>query len=882
MKKILFLITFCISSLANNISNQDLNLNGSVKTYTKAMISTEDYIKVSLVDVVLETVSQSNNAKAAREKVKQAKLKIDYAKADYLPSVNGQYKLSRTESKPGDDGEGNKYFNDESYKLSVNQNIYKGGATRNEVQSLEKKYEIEKNNYRLVIAKEIENAIKAYFDVLFNYQSFNVNVENMERLNEILEIINIKYESGAASIGNLSNVKASVSNAESKLIRVQSKFNESLEFYLYIVGDEFIKTFPFEDEFDTNVDDFENIVNQSILNNMKIKNYDLKIATEKFNLLKAKSPFKPKVDLELSGEQILDEEDYVEDSRNYKAQVLMSYNFYNKGKDKNKILQLNSKIRELKFRKKEEIRKLKWSLSKLHRSIISIADASVSKEKEVVASKEMVVAYWDGFKLGEQDLQELLQGQRQLNSAQIELIENKKSTITDYFKLLSNTGELLNYFRLDIESDDFIDFTKSDYRNLLTKELNDDDENILKDEFSSSNEIKEENSAIDIIEKDTNTTKPIEPVIEDIKPIVEKDSIDDLLNYEKIFLESPVTKWTIWIHDFEKVYNALEFAKVKNMSDNIFIFDTLKNNRIKSNIAYDIYDTEEIATEVMNDLNITKKSKKVVNTEYIINKYKDFKNKKLETKRKVKKVKKFETDAIFKKKFLTSDKNNYTINISSFSSIDEAKKLILDENIVKNSFVFNYGDEKEWTKVMYGVFTSYDEANDALEQLNNIKEKYEPIIELLDSKQKLYYKYNTYNPLEEIKNEVSKETIQEKPIVVINEIEGDFKETFLNAPENRFTINLATLLDEESVRRFTKRYKNKINFFIFKFGADKTYYKVMTGVFTSKSEAYNTIENLDDRLKRNKPRVENIQIKQKLYFKYNKDSIEKENIVEVE
>ena len=304
MKKILFLITICISLIANNISNQDLNLNGSVKTYTKAMISTEEYIKVSLVDVVLETVSQSNNAKAAREKVRQAKLKIDYVSADYLPSINGTYKLSRTESKPGDDGEGNKYFNDESYKLSVSQNIYKGGATKNEVQSLEKKYEIEKNNYQLVIAKEIENAIKAYFDVLFNYQSFNVNVENMERLNEILEIINIKYESGAASIGNLSNVKASVSNAESKLIRVQSKFNESLEFYiLYIVGDEFIKTFPFEDEFNTDVDDFENIVNKSILNNMKIKNYDLNIAAEKFNLLKAKSPFKPKVDLELSGEQ---------------------------------------------------------------------------------------------------------------------------------------------------------------------------------------------------------------------------------------------------------------------------------------------------------------------------------------------------------------------------------------------------------------------------------------------------------------------------------------------------------------------------------------------------------------------------------------------------
>ena len=39
-----------------------------------------------------------------------------------------------------------------------------------------------------------------------------------------------------------------------------------------------------------------------------------------------------------------------------------------------------------------------------------------------------------------------------------------------------------------------------------------------------------------------------------------------------------------------------------------------------------------------------------------------------------------------KKKFLTSDKNNYTINISSFSSIDEAKKLIIDEKNSKKFF----------------------------------------------------------------------------------------------------------------------------------------------------------------------------------------------------
>lgn len=876
MKKIFFLITLIISLYADNILDKDGVVKSDVSTYRDNVVDTKEYIKVSLIDVVLETVSQSNNAKAARERVRQAKLKIDSAKGDYLPSINGTYKISQTDNQPGADGHTHNYYNDESYKLSITQNLYKGGETTHEIDRLEKKYEVVKNNYKLVIAKEIENAIKAYFDVLFNFKSFNVNVENMERLNEILEIVNIKYESGASSIGNLSNIKASVSNAESKLIRVQSKFNAALEFYAYIVGDEFLKTFPYEDDFDTSVDDFDKIIFKAIEENKTIQNIKLNIAAEKFNLKKTNALFKPKVDLELSGENILDQEDYENDEQNYKAQVLLSYNFYNKGKDKNKILTINSKIRELVYRQKEEVRKLKWTLSKLHRSIISITNASVSKKDEVLASEEMVASYWDGFKLGEQDLQELLQGQRQLNSAQLELIDNKKSAITDYFKLLAGTGELLNYFRLDIDADNYIDFTKSDYRNLLQKELEEHSEDTVADAnviqdldsvFQEDNNTTNDDSLIENIDlnssldlnstivEDLNTTN----VKTDIE-VIKKDSIDDLLNFKNLFLESDSSKWTIWLHYFEKVYQALDFAKEKNISENIFVFDTLVNNQVKSNIAYNIFDTKELAIQSMEDLNITKVNNKVVNVKNIKSKYKNFKNKKLQTK--IKKVKKFQTDIAFKKKFLSATKESYTINITSFSSMKQAEDLVKSEKITKESFIFTYGEENEWVKVVYGVFNTYEDAKIALDNLPNIKDKYEPVIEIIEIKQKLYEKYQDLKS-----NQIVEPVIQEN----VEDSTEDFKTKFLNADSELYTINLATLMNLESANKFNKRYKNKIELFVFKFGADKTYYKAMTGVFSSREEALNAVKTLDKNLRRNSPRVEKIGIKQKLYFKYNSD-----------
>jgi len=844
IKKLIKIILFL--GLLFSISNaEELELNGGVSTFKKDIVDRDDYIKVSLIDVVLETVSQSNNVKAAREKVIQSNIKLEDAKAAYLPSIDGTYKSARTETKPGDNENSNKYFGDESYKLSITQNIYAGGQTYTEIKSLEKKYEVAKNAYRLVIAKEIENAIKAYFDVLFNFNSLTVNIENMGRLEEVLEIVNIKYESGATTLGDLSSIKANVSNAESKLIKIQSKFNESLEYYKYIVGDQFVKTFPYEENFDTTIDDFEKIVQQAIENNINIQTYKLNIESQKYQLINSKSGFKPRIDLELSTEKVTDQEDFVENERNNKVEVLFSYNFYNKGKDKNKILTMNSLIRELNYRLKEEIRKLKWTLSKLHKSIGASTNASVSTKAEVIASQEMVNAYWDGFKLGEQDLQELLQGQRQLNSAQLDLIANKKSAISDYFKLLSSTGELLSYFKLNINEDNFIDFSRSDYTNLLfTPEDDVLEENV--------NEPKKEEVAAEV-----ETIKPIVPV--DDKIIDKKNTLDDLLAFESEFLKSD-TKWTVRIYYFDKMYQALDFGNENKIFENIFVFDTLDGNTVKTNIAYNIFDTEQQAQESADALNVGSLDKKVMRIKDIKELHNDFKNKKLQTKQKLKKVKKerpFFTNQKFKQRFLNASKDLYTINITSLSSIAQAKELVEKEKIYENSFVFTYGEENEWVKVMYGVFETYEEADIALEKLENIKVKYEPVIEIIKSKQELYEKYKDNNVVNDDL------VLEQSPL-------DDFEYSFLNAPAEYYSLNLATLYSKESGETFALKNSDAVDVFVFKFGQNVSMYKAMGGVYATYDEANRALRALPNNLKRNKPRIEKIEIKQKLYFKYNR------------
>jgi len=890
MKKKSFFNIFIIFILVTSLFSQNLPLDNTSKNKTAANKSYDDknqYIKVSLIDVVLETVSQSNNVKAAREKLIQAKIKLDDSSSGYLPSLDATYKNARIRTSPGNDGASNKFYNDESYKLAVTQNLYAGGSTYNEIKSLEKKYDVAKNEYKIAISKEIENAIKAYFDVLFNFKSLTVNIENMDRLNEVLEIVNIKYESGAASIGDLSSIKANVSNAESKLIKIQSKFNEALEYYKYIVGDDFTKTFPYEDTFDTSVDDFDTIIEKAIANNITIKNFKLNIEAQKFKLISAKSSFRPKIDLELSNEKITDQEDYVEDENNYKAQIVLSYNFYNKGKDKKKMFSLNSMVRELEYKRQEEIRKLKWTLSKLQRSITSVSNVSVSTKAEVAASQEMVKAYWEGFKLGEQDLQELLQGQRQLNSAQLALIENKKTIIQDYFKLLSSVGELLDYFRLDIAQDNFIDFGKSEYKNLLKTQIDKKDivDNTVKnndiiDISMEPSSIQEDNTnntdtnatvvTIDnnVTKNEDNTTKTIEN-----KKLEDPYNLDNLLAFKGKFQQASDDKWTIRVYYFDKLYQALDFSKNEEISNNIFVFDTLYQNEVKTNIAYKIFDTQEQAKDALKDIKSISVKKEVINIKAIKEMYQQFKNKKLQPE--VKKLKPFQTNPIFKKEFLEADDNLYTINIASFSSIKDAQELIDEEKIYRNSFVFLYGDQKEWVKVVYGLFQTYEEASLELEKRKALKQKYDPIIETINSKKELYRKYNKEEENKTLlsKKEIDKKIKQKAAIRYKNKniakIAKAFQEDFMKAPKEYYTLNLATLYNEKQIETYYKRNSPYIDVFVFPFGEDFTRYKAVGGIYATYKEAKNAFKQIPSHLRQNQPRIEKIEIKQKLYRKYN-------------
>lgn len=731
------------------INNQMLKSNDILGKYDKnSSTDITKFKKVSLMDVVLETVSNSDLLKAEREQIIQSEIKLKDAIAGYYPTLNFQSENKGTTMTAVPERRTFKYYNDRNYKFILNQNLYSGGDTSNTIKSLEKKLELEKNQYQIVLQDEITKAIKAYFDVVFANRTVLATESNMKNLNKILEIVQVKYDNGAASIGDLTAIKANVSNSQTQLTKVRSNLTAAMRYYEYMVGENYAQTMPYEKNFNINVSTFDLLYERGIKNNNNILGFYKSIDAEKFNLKSKESGFSPKLDFEAAIDNVMDSDNFKGRTTETYGLFTITFNLYNGGKDKNKILTSYSAIREANFKLEEEKKKLKWNISKLFTSIQSTNESLKSNISEVISLRKMVDAYWEDFNLGHQDLQTLLQGHKQLNSAETELIKYENNNITDFFTLLGYTGDLLAFFDMDPEHPKFIDFSKSNYSQDV----------YIDDKFLNEKERLEREQEKKDAEELRNSLA---------SKAIKDENID---NFTKNFLAANDEFYTIEMGTFANQNDAVDFIKDKDLDKNAFAYNSIENLVVGSKVVYGIFLNPEAAKVEIDKLpkeikqkNITvKKVKDVKNNynEYIVGlkvKTPDPEVKLIEKTNTIEKVKQekkvaqFQFNEVSKNNFLKANPEFYTINITSFNDKKELEK-ILTENpaLYENSFVYNYSNGTSLVRWDYGIYPTYNDAQKAIETLGDIGDTYYPVVQKISNEQEL----NNTNIVPEVKEQV--------------------------------------------------------------------------------------------------------------------------------
>ncbi len=398
---------------------------------------------LSLKEAVLKSLNRSNKILSAKQKVVQAKQKLNEKKAAYKPRVllygtgGGVYHNVK-------DGLEQTYV-EGSAELSLTQNLYTGGKVSNNVKKEKQNLKIAVYKFRSDVEKEILEIIESYINIVYEKRGIKATRDNMQDLQKILNIVTIKEQSGASSKGDLNYIRSNVENAMSALVKAESKYQNAISFYKYFIGNRDEKNRPNQENFAISVDDKNSTMQKVYKFNAKLQIAQAKIKMQKYDYRAKKSPFKPNLDFIMTTKKKSTRAENIPMEDKASAILSLNYNLYNGGKDKAILLKAKSKIAELYYKLTDLKESTTFNTHQMYENMISSQDSLKHTKKEVQANLKVTKSYWDSFKYGEQDIQALLLAQRALNRSQLDEIKEEKNFTLGSYKLLAQTGELLEF-----------------------------------------------------------------------------------------------------------------------------------------------------------------------------------------------------------------------------------------------------------------------------------------------------------------------------------------------------------------------------------------------------------------------------------------------------
>jgi outer membrane protein TolC/cell division septation protein DedD len=406
---------------------------------------------ITFYRAVINSVEKNPTVKVSKEILTQSEYVVEETKGDYYPQgtlgTTHEY-YSKQQETTGHDSYFKNYGN-----VKLKQKLYDWGELKYKVKEKEFNRDSSRYKYQHAIEEETLKAAKAYLDVVFKKMSLKINRENMQKLNEIQKIAKTKKELGAVSEGDVASIEASYTTAQSQMIKIESEYYDAVSFYNHFVEEDRNDKMPFEYKFDIKLSDLKHYIETTLRRNLAISAIEAKMAAAQSKFDSYSSGIKPKLDLQLSTEQSLYNATETEDEQNHIATLKMSYQFLDGGKSKNKKEALRSEVMRQKYKLDEARRDTVWDTTKLYSSIASSLKTNQSTKAEILAARKMVNAYWEKYKLANQDLDVLINAQRQLNKAQLEYVNSLSTGTYGFFKLLSTTGELLEYIQNNLHDD---------------------------------------------------------------------------------------------------------------------------------------------------------------------------------------------------------------------------------------------------------------------------------------------------------------------------------------------------------------------------------------------------------------------------------------------
>lgn len=367
------------------------------------------------------------------------------ARSGYLPSLD----LSAGYGREGTDSPSTRAGGDHWERLTrsegrigLTQTVFDGFATKNEVKRNEaivnsRAYRVLNSAERVALA-----TVEAYHDVLMRHELARLADENLRSHERIFDQIKLRSERGVSRTADLDQAEARLALARNNLVTERANLIDAEAVYYSIVSQAPAQLSLPEPITHQLPESLEAAMAQ-IANNplIKLSEADRLAAEQQYET--AKSPFYPRLDVELSHNL----DNNIDGTRGHynewQAMLRMHYNLYSGGRDQANLQssshQINEalEIRNNAFRQLTEELKLAWNALESAQLQVPIAQQYVDYTVRVRDS------YRQQFNIGDRTLLDLLDSENELFTAQRRLTETRFTEYFSQYRLLAVTGDLL-------------------------------------------------------------------------------------------------------------------------------------------------------------------------------------------------------------------------------------------------------------------------------------------------------------------------------------------------------------------------------------------------------------------------------------------------------
>ncbi|RBP85312.1 agglutination protein [Marinomonas rhizomae] len=333
--------------------------------------------------------------------------------------------------------------------LSLNQPLFNGFSTENDVERLRNEAEADRWNALISVENTALEVAQVYANILRYRELVSLAELNLKTHERIYGQIKLKSDTGIGRQSDLSQITARLAKAHANHFAAINNLQDAESNYNNIVGEMPPKDliYPVPDR-DLLPEDLESAINESLKKNPAIEGARWDVAaTESFQKIADADKY-PTINfvLERSWDNNLDGDEGP--SEDLLAMVRLNYNLYSGGTYKRRqevATQQNvqaSEIRRNTIRDTELTVRLAWA-----------AFEATTGQKEhirqyVIATKESQIAYEKQFRLGRRTLLDVLDSENELFQARQDYVNADYDELFSEFRLFNAKGELMRAFRI--------------------------------------------------------------------------------------------------------------------------------------------------------------------------------------------------------------------------------------------------------------------------------------------------------------------------------------------------------------------------------------------------------------------------------------------------